>query len=218
MGKESKKEKPVLSNKLILKLKEFVNEGDNPNKIAKTDEFKEYTYHKLNALILEHLRKVWDPKSKKYFKLCTHCNPSTLRGGLFDLLNKDVPTTDFSLDEVLKSCSANVGNSYSESPKKTKSNDSDNSTVLLESISKSLDELNRKIDNIDKFIEENNPIKQNESIEVMSKMLSSDSHKKSINLNKEIEKMILKKMEEKYGIKNNFSKAINTALFLSLYK
>lgn len=92
----------------------------------------------------------------------------------------------------------------------------------LETIYKNVNDLNRKIKEIQKsldLIKKDNPYKK---LDILSNELitiyASEKRKKSVNINSKILDKTLEVMKDKLNIKNNKSLAINTALLIALYQ
>ncbi|MEJ8555325.1 hypothetical protein [Tepidibacter sp. Z1-5] len=209
--KENSQKDDYLTDELIQKLKSLVSRNRSPNQIKKELAFNKYSFYKINSLTIKHLDKVWDPNTKTYLDICTYCNCNIKDPSL--KINKHGE-----INFVFETSDIKSNNKARHNTHNTPLTSEDNLFQISSDINKTLDKLVHKIDNIHKFIEDNIPEKKKESTDLLGKILGSENHKKSVNLNKEIEQKVIKYMEAKYGIKNNFSKAINTALFLALYK
>ncbi|MTI47598.1 MAG: hypothetical protein FH761_07135 [Firmicutes bacterium] len=76
----------------------------------------------------------------------------------------------------------------------------------------------KKVENFMSALKTNNPYnKIREMTDDFISIYASEKDKKSVNINTEIRDRVLKQISQSYGIKNNASLAINTALLISLY-
>ncbi|WP_053957614.1 hypothetical protein [Inediibacterium massiliense] len=93
-----------------------------------------------------------------------------------------------------------------------------NYLLTLDKNIKPLDsKMNKIVNFINKFEEENSPEKLKQFSDVFIRIYAGTRNKDSVNINAEIKQRVMKEMEKIYKIRKNQSLAINTALLVALY-
>ncbi|QZY56489.1 hypothetical protein [Crassaminicella profunda] len=204
-------------------LKNLVNQNKppTPNKIKSmiNKEFdKNYAYNTILNKIREVCKKEWKKDQRVYESIETE-------EGYDGFKSEDTPA-QFQLDFD------NDPSKLIPSKKKPHKKTTKKKHVLDENIVnyfynymtnlnkniKALDsKMNKIVNFINKFEEENSPEKLKQFSDDFIRIYAGARNKDSVNINAEIKQRVIKEMEKIYKIRKNQSLAINTALLVALY-
>lgn len=208
----------------------------NANKITQKinkDQMEKISYTAIVTYILQNYNKVWDKKQHKWI------DKSEDNKGAPDAKNKDTSNNNNkengsdtqsgtkTFEDLILASDINNLNDVNKAVYNYTSTVNKNvkyvKSELNEIKNKSLPNLNSKIDEIKKWLEDNLELLTNEyiiyseNISTFIQIYACDKNRKSVYINQEILNKLNKKMKDEYNIINNDSKAIDTAMLIALF-